>query len=73
MWRGGLRRVARALEEDLAEAEVEELGAAVGREHDVRRRDVPVEDPVLVRDLEALEDLDRDVDALVDGEAGARP
>ena len=62
------RRVARALGEDLAEPEVEHLHVAAGREHEVRRRDVPVEDAVLVRDLQALERLDRDVEALRDRE-----
>ena len=54
--RGG--GVLRPLHHQLGEAEVEDLHAAVGRDHDVGGRDVPVQDPPLVRGLQALERLD---------------
>src|ERR1039457_3332787 len=59
-------RIARALGQELAEAEVEHLHAAVRREHEVRGCDVAVQDEALVRDLQALERLDRDVEAFRD-------
>ena len=63
------RRVAGALGEDLAEPEVEYFHVTVGCEHEVRRRDVPMQDAALMRDLQALERLNRDVEALRDREA----
>src|ERR1019366_9323334 len=64
----GPGRVARALGQELAEPEIEHLHATVRREHEVRGRDVPVQDAALVRDLQALERLNRDVEALRDRE-----
>ena len=72
--RRGLRQVgrrgARALPR-LGEAEVENLGLAVGGQLDVRRLEVAVDDALLVRLFERLGDLPRDRDGLVDGDRPA--
>ncbi len=59
--RGGPRR--------LGEAEVDQLHPSVGRQHDVRRLQVAMDDPLAMCLLEPGDDLRRDADCLVDGEA----
>ena len=60
---------------ELREAEVEDLHAAVVRDEDVLGLQVPVDDPLLVRGREAVDDLERVVDRLARRElaAGERP
>ena len=65
----GRRGVLRPFFQELRETEVEQLHPPVRPDDDVRGRDVAVEDPLLVRRLEAVEHLDADVEALVQGEA----
>ena len=50
------------------ETEVQDLRLAPRREHDVPRLDVPVNDPLLVRLVQPLADLDRDRERLIDRE-----
>jgi hypothetical protein len=45
---------------ELRQAEVENLHDAVGRDLDVRRLQIAMDDPLLVRVLEGLADLTRD-------------
>ena len=55
----------------LGDAEVDHLGhrhAVVQRHEDVRRLDVPVDDPLLVRVLNRLTDLDEQIEPLLGGE-----
>ena len=47
--------------DQLGEAEVEDLGAAVGGDEDVLRLQVAVDDALLVRGRQALRDLARQV------------
>jgi hypothetical protein len=54
---------------ELGEAEVEDLGLAPPRVEDVRGLDVPVDDPLPVRGVEGVGNLDPDVHDLVDVEA----
>ncbi len=49
-----------SLGDGLGQPEVEHLHDAVGRDLDVRRLQVPVDDPLVVRGLERLRDLPRD-------------
>ena len=59
--------VARRVER-LGETEVEDLDHAVGGQLDVRRLQVAVNDPALVRRLERLRDLPREIDRFGEGQ-----
>src|SRR5688572_11165418 len=56
----------------LRQAEVEDLDAALRRDSDVRRLEIAVDDPRLVRGFEAGRDLAADVERLVDRRGTAR-
>ena len=68
-----VRRLAALLRvRELGEAEVEDLHAAVVGDEDVLGLQVPVDDPLLVRGREAVDDLERVVDRLARRELAAR-
>ena len=56
----------------LRQAEVEHLHRAGGGELDVRRLEIAVDDPLLVRGLERLGDLSREFERLVERQRSAR-
>ena len=58
---------------DVRDPEVEHLHGAVREHEDVLRLDVAMDDALLVRDREDVEDLLADVDDLGDGEPPAEP
>ena len=58
---GGLARLGPAGAEQFGDAEVEELRYALGRDENVRRLDVAVDDQVLVRILERVTHLSEQV------------
>ena len=60
--RGQIRR------SDLGDPEIRDLHLAVGRDHDVRRLDVAMDDSLAVSVVERLGDLPDDVGDLVGGE-----
>jgi hypothetical protein len=59
---GGLRRLIRSGLASACEAKVEDLDDARRRDLDVRRLEIAMDDPLLVRRLEGFGDLPRDVE-----------
>ena len=70
-WEGSSPGAALLLMRELGEAEVEDLDAAVVRDEEVLRLQIPVDDPLLVRRGEPVRDLERVVGRLAGGELAA--